>query len=95
LEKFIQKRRKKGKKYDFLSHTRIDYGRTLLLLLDAEDATMRTVVEVAAEIIFIYFIYICICESAEYEERERELNFFFLHRKGEKDTRPRLMIFFR
>jgi len=56
LEKFIQKRRKKEKNTIFsLTHVSIN-GRTLLLflLLDAEDATMRTVVEVAAEIIFIY-----------------------------------------
>jgi hypothetical protein len=33
--------------------------RTLLFLLDdAEDATMRTVVEVPAEIIFIIYIYV-------------------------------------
>jgi hypothetical protein len=58
-----------------------------LLLLDAEDAaTTRTVVEVAAEIIFI-FITVCVCASAEYEDRYREKNFAFFSSMREKDTR--------
>lgn len=42
----------------------------LLLLLDAEDATMRTVVDVAAEIIFIYLYIICVFARVRNMKRE-------------------------
>jgi hypothetical protein len=59
-----------------------------LLLLDAEDAaTTRTVVEVAAEIIFIMYYCACVFASAEYEDTDREKNFAFFSSMREKDTR--------
>ena len=64
--KFIQKR-KNQKKNTIFSRLNVEEDvrlkRTLLLLLDAEDATTRTVaVEVAAEIIFYIYYRACVCE---------------------------------